>query len=336
MINIVENTLRDGSYVVDFQFTQENTFEIVKGLDKLGFKYIEVGHGLGLGAWKNPKTGLAKESDEIYILSAKKAINKSKIGVFFIPGIGTKEDIHKAKEFGIDFIRIGNNIDSFTEVRSYAEYAKKLGLMVCVNLMKSYAVKSYEFSRIVMEIDKWRVADVIYLVDSAGGMIPHEVFQYIDRAKEKVEAELGFHGHNNLSLALANTIEAIKAGATFVDSCIRGMGRSAGNAQSEILIYVLQKMNLLDTKIDYYEMYDFANSTIVPLMKRPQGLTDEEIHIGLSKFHTSYMPFVDQASLKYGVDKRIIIKGVSDINCINPSQELFDKVASELKKQINR
>jgi hypothetical protein len=95
-------------------------------------------------------------------------------------------------------------------------------------------------------------------------------------------------------------------------------------------------MNLLDTKIDYYEMYDFANSTIVPLMKRPQGLTDEEIHIGLSKFHTSYMPFVDQASLKYGVDKRIIIKGVSDINCINPSQELFDKVASELKKQINR
>jgi 4-hydroxy-2-oxovalerate aldolase len=336
MINIVENTLRDGSYAVDFQFTSKNTFDLVKGLEELGFQYIEIGHGLGLGAWKNPKAGLARESDEEYIQSAKKAVKESLIGVFFIPGIGTKDDILKAKEKGIDFIRIGNNIDDFSKIRPYAEYAKSLGLMVCVNLMKSYAVKSYEFARIVSEIDKWQVADVIYLVDSAGGMLPNEVFQYIDRTKEKVQTELGFHGHNNLSLALANTMEAIKAGATYVDSCIRGMGRSAGNAQSEILIYILQRMNLLDKKIDYYEMYDFANSVVVPLMKRPQGLTDEEIHIGLSKFHTSYMPFVNSMSDKYKVDKRKVIKDVSDINCINPGEDLFERVALYLKEQENK
>jgi 4-hydroxy-2-oxovalerate aldolase len=331
MIKIIENTLRDGSYMVDFQFTKENTFDVVKGLDSLGFKYIEVSHGLGLGAWKNPQAGLAKESDEQHITAARKAAVNSKIGVFFIPGIGTKEDIVKAKDLGIDFIRIGNNIDSFSQILPYAEMTRKMGLLVCVNLMKSYAVKSYEFTRIVSEIDKWRMADAIYLVDSAGGMLPDEVFEYIDRTKEKVQTELGFHGHNNLSLALANTIQAIKAGATYVDSCIRGMGRSAGNAQTEVLIYVLQKMHLLDPKINYYQTYDFANNVVVPLMKHPQGLTDEEIHIGVSKFHNSYMPFVNKVSEKYKVDKRKVIKMVSDINCINPDEALFDKIASEIK-----
>ena len=106
MINIVENTLRDGSYVIDFQFSKEQTADIVAGIDQLGFEYIEVGHGLGLGAWNNPKTGLAKENDQDYIIAARNAAPNAKIGVFFIPDIGTKDDIQKAVDNGIDFIRI--------------------------------------------------------------------------------------------------------------------------------------------------------------------------------------------------------------------------------------
>lgn len=332
MITIIENTLRDGSYLVDFQFDRFQTANIANGLAKLGIKHIEVGHGLGLGAWNKPEIGLAKESDETYIRSAKEAAPDAKIGVFFIPGIGTKTDIDLAVRNGVDFIRIGNNVDTFEKTLEFAEYAKNKGLVVAINLMKSYGVKSYEFKKIAVEIDKWAVADVIYLVDSAGCMMPEEVFEYIDRTKESISTSLGFHGHNNLSFAIANTLQAVKAGATYIDSCVRGMGRSAGNAQTEILIFILQKMGISPIDTDIYPFYDFANKYIVPLMPQTQGFSDEEIHIGISKFHTSYMPLVNKMSARYGIDKKKLIKTVSDINCINPSEGLFSDIALKISK----
>lgn len=332
MINIVENTLRDGSYLIDFQFDRIQTSTITAGLSKLGFKYIEIGHGLGLGAWNNAKAGLSKENDTEYIKAAREAAPDSQICVFFIPGIGTIDDIQKAVDSGIDFIRIGINIDKFEQAQKYAEFAKEKGLKVAINLMKSYGVKSYEFTKISKKIDSWQVADVIYLVDSAGCMMPEEVFEYIDRTKEKISTELGFHGHNNLSLAVANTMQAISAGASYIDTCIRGMGRSAGNAQSEIIIYLLQKMKISPIDTDLYQFYEFAERYIIPLMPQKQGLSAEEIHIGVSRFHTSYMPIVNNIALKYNIDKNKLIRNVSDINCINPTPQLFKKVAEQILK----
>lgn len=329
MITIIENTLRDGSYSIDFQTSIKNTTDVVSGLDKIGFDLIEVGHGLGLGAYKNPKTGLAPHSDEEYIRSAVSVKGKSSISAFFIPGIGTKEDIDIAADAGLDMLRVGINVNEFDKCRTYAEYAKNKGLRVAVNLMKSYAVKHYEFGEIVKQIDNWGLAEVIYLVDSAGCMTPEEVHSYLYTTKEQVTTELGFHGHNNLSLAAINSVEAIKAGASFVDTCVRGMGRSAGNAQTEIAVILLQKMDLYK-HINIYELYDFANKVIVPMMVNSQGFSDEEIHIGYSKFHSSYTPFVNKAADEYGIDRRKLIKSVSEINCLNPEEELFMDIAKEL------
>ncbi len=332
MITIIENTLRDGSYVIDFQFDEIQTYNITKGLSDLGFDFIEVGHGLGLGAWNKPECGLAKENDEVYIMAALKAAPNSNIGVFFIPGIGTIEELERAIDLGISFVRIGCNVDSFKKMHSFAEYAKKRGIFVAGNLMKSYAVKSYEFTQIAKEINQWGFVDVVYLVDSAGCMTPNEVYEYIDRTKERVNNALGYHGHNNLSMAIANSLEAVRAGASFIDSSIRGMGRSAGNAQTEILVHFLKKMNLINFKSDIYDFYDFANRFIVPLMKNHQGLSDEEIHIGISRFHSSYMPLVRKAVEKYNVDEKKLIKWVSEVNCVNPTQNLFNEIAEKLKK----
>lgn len=333
MISIIENTLRDGSYTLDFQMTKEHTRDITKGLSSVGFKMIEVGHGLGLGAYNNPKTGLSKENDTDYILSAKEVAGDAKISAFFIPGIGTKEDIKNAADLGLDIIRIGINVNEFEKSREYAEYAKSLGLFVGINMMKSYAVKSYEFSKIAAEIDSWNIAEVIYLVDSAGCMTPDEVNDYLYKTSEQCKTALGFHGHNNLSMAAINTIQAVKSGATYLDTCIRGMGRSAGNAQTEIVILLLQKLGFYK-HIDIYDLYDLANNVVVPIMPRPQGMTDDEIHIGLSKFHSSYMPFVKKASGEFHIDSKRLIKSVSDVNCLNPSEGLFNQIAKELNESI--
>ncbi len=332
MITILENTLRDGSYVIDFQFDRQQTANITKELFDLGLKHIEVGHGLGLGAWNKTHFGLSKEDDVTYVRAAREAAPEADIAVFFIPGIGTEEDINKAIEAGVSFLRVGTNIDTYKKAEYFAAYAKKKGIRVAINLMKSYGVKSYEFTKIAREIDKWQTADVIYLVDSAGCMLPNEVFEYITRTKEQIATHLGFHGHNNMSLAVANSLQAIYGGATYIDTCFRGLGRSAGNAQTEIIVYLLQKMGMTSVSAEIYKFYDFANEFIVPLMPRSQGLTDEEIHIGISRFHTSYMPMVNKVVKQYKVNKKEMIKQVSDINCINPSEDLFMEVASEIKR----
>ena len=330
MLNIIENTLRDGSYVVDFQFDKKQTGEISRGLNELGFNLIEVGHGLGLGAWKNSKYGLSKENDEGYITSAIEAAPKADIGVFFIPGIGDFDDLNKAITLGVKFIRIGINIDSYEKTIEYAEYAKKRGVVVAINLMKSYGVKSYEFTEIAKKIHSWELADVIYLVDSAGCMMPDEVYKYIDSTREKISTPIGFHGHNNLSFAVANSLKAVEAGATFIDTCIRGMGRSAGNAQTEIVIYLLQQMRLSPINTEIYKFYEFADKFISPLMKYKQGLSSEEINVGISKFHSSFMPLLKKVSKDQGVSEFRLMKMVSDINCINPTEELFLKIASKI------
>ena len=333
MINLIENTLRDGSYVIDFQFTKEQTYKVVSELDEMGFKYIEVGHGLGLGAYNNPKCGISAEKDEVYIQTAREAAKKAKVVCFFIPGIGTIEDIRIAKSNGLDFIRCGININDFRKLKPYAEEAKKQGLTLAINLMKSYAVKSYEYSQIVQEIDSWQLADVIYLVDSAGCMFPTEVAEYIDRTRQSISTPLGFHGHNNLSMGIANSIQAMQSGATYVDTCVRGMGRSAGNAQTEIFIWALNKLGI-DIGIDLYDLYHFADQTLAPMMSKSQGLTSEEIHIGVSKFHTSFMSFVDKAAVEFNVSKKRLIKAASDVNCLNPTQELFDDVAKLISQSV--
>lgn len=330
MATIIENTIRDGSYTVNFQLSLEQSNAIVKGLGEIGFEYIEVGHGLGLGAGKNATTGLSKESNELYIKGAKSVCKDSKIGVFFIPGIGSQDDIRIAADLGVDFIRIGVDINRFPDMLAAAKLVKERGLWLGLNLMKSYAVKSYEFMQIVKSIDSWGMADAIYMVDSAGCMMPDEVFNCINQTREHVVTPLGFHGHNNLSLAVANSLSAVRAGATFVDSSILGMGRSAGNAQTEVLTYLLSKEGFLSKSFDQYKLYDFADKIIAPLMPSKQGLNGDDIHIGVSKFHTSYLPMINEFAQKFGVDKRKLIKEVSDVNCLDPDPELVKQISLNL------
>jgi 4-hydroxy-2-oxovalerate aldolase len=336
MATIVENTVRDGSYAVNFQLSVAQSNSIVKGLDDLGFEYVEIGHGLGLGAGKNTVTGLAKESDEAYIKGAKSVAKNAKIGVFYIPGIGELDDIQMAADLGVDFIRIGVNVDRYIDMLAAAKLVKERGLWLGLNLMKSYAVKSYEFLQVVKDIDAWGLADALYLVDSAGCMTPDEVFHYIDLTREYVVTPLGFHGHNNLSLAVANSLSAVRAGAEFVDSSILGMGRSAGNAQTEILTYLLSKNGFLSKSFDQYKLYDFSDKVISPLMTSKQGLDGDAINIGVSKFHTSYLPLINKIAEKYGVDKRRLIKEVSDVNCLDPDEELVTQVALELEVKYGK
>src|SRR5579863_1881269 len=143
-VEILECTLRDGSYAVDFKFTENDTAILAGVLGRLGFRWIEVGHGLGLGAAMAGK-GTMPAGDERLIEAAKRAAPNAKIGCFFIPGIGTAEQLKSARNAGLDFVRVGYHAPEIEEAYPYLTLAKELGMQVCLNFMKTYGISATDF-----------------------------------------------------------------------------------------------------------------------------------------------------------------------------------------------
>ena len=328
MVEILDCTIRDGSYVTGYNWEKQDLIDIVTVLSNSQIKFIEIGNGTGLGAYRNIVGAL---DDESYIKTCVSHKGNSKIGAFFIPKIGNKEDILKFCDLGGDFIRIGVNPNSedLKNALEYIEFAKSKDLYVCVNLMKTYALSKYQFAEKCSVLQNYGI-DCIYVVDSAGTMLPNQVAEYIRIIKDLYNIELGFHGHNNLMLANANSLSAAENGAILVDSSLMSLGRGAGNAQTESLVAILQKANLLNKDIDIISLSDVGSSVISKYLKRNQTLLKQDIMIGLAMFHDSNMNLVEKYAKEYNIDSILLMKEVSKINIINPSEELFKKVAERI------
>jgi len=327
-IDILECTLRDGSYTVDFQFNLKETADIVQALDKAGFKYIEVGHGLGLNASKTK--GKALCSDGEYLLTAKDRAKKAKIGMFFIPGIGRKKDIDKAVNLGLDFIRVGTNVTEADKAVEYIKYAKESGLYVTSNLMKSYALPVAKFLEKAILVEDAGV-DVIEVVDSAGCMLPDDIEEYVSAIKlAGIQSRIGYHGHNNFSLAVANSLKAIESGATLVDTSLLGLGRNAGNTSTEIFSVILNKLGY-NKSIDIFETMDVAEKIVRPIIERRKGLDNVAITCGYAEFHSSYLPIIYKIAKKYKKDPRRLMVAVVKKDTVHLTEELAEKVARRMR-----
>jgi 4-hydroxy-2-oxovalerate aldolase len=324
---ILECTLRDGSYAVDYQFTARDCGDLCAALESAGFDLIEIGHGVGLGG-SGAKHGHAAATDEEYCRAAAQSLKKARFGAFFIPGIGTKEHLKMAREHGMRFIRIGTNITQVEEAKPFIEYAKKLGFEVSYNAMKSYVLGPEDFAKEMRKTWQWG-ADSVYLVDSSGGMTSDEVRTYIRNLRAVVECELGFHGHNNFMLANANNMAAIDEGATLVDATLQGMGRSAGNAQTEIMAILLQKRGFA-RNIDVMRCLEIGETMIRPRMQAG-GVTALEVVIAMAQFHSSFQARAERVATKTGVDLKRLIIEVSKVDKVNPSEELMMRVAASIQ-----
>lgn len=340
-VEVLDCTLRDGSYLINFQFNTNDTFHISRLLEKAGIKYIEVGHGLGLDAGKDKGSSL--ENDLDYIKSAKKAVTTSKIGVFYIPGIGNMDSIKKGVEAGLDFIRIGVNVTDFEQARATIEYAKGLGLEVWLNLMKSYTVSIEEWTTICKDLKTFK-CDHLAVVDSAGGMLPNDVKKFCQVAKEHTPFNVGFHGHNNMQLAVANCLAAIEGGATIVDGTLFGMGRSGGNASTEILAAIFQREGWIPAKYDVESLIEVANEIIAPMARRNLGDGAVELSAGLNYFHSSFFKTVktscdrEQASVFRTIlnlpleSRKFVTKEMVDKTILDQGQKSVKAPLQPLKK----
>ena len=324
MVKILDNTLRDGSYVVDFKFTAKDTEIIASKLDEAKIPYIEVGHGLGLHAGTRDDMRSA-DPDEMHMEAVKSAVKKGKWGMFFIPGFGRLEDIDIAAKHGMDFIRIGTNVTEVASSEPYIKRAKELGMYVFSNFMKTYVMSADKVGEMAALSASYG-SDVVCIVDSAGGMLPDDVSGYFKAVREKSDVKIGFHGHNNLGLAIANTLKAIELGADVVDTSVRGLGRSAGNTNTEMLLMVLMRLGI-DLKIDVMKLFDLAEEYIDPILKDYSQVDSIGIISGYSSFHSSFQNKVMKYAKKHNVDPRLLIIKLTEHDKINAPDELLERLA---------
>jgi 4-hydroxy-2-oxovalerate aldolase len=327
-MKILECTIRDGGYAIDFQWSATEIDQIVSALADAGFEYIEVGHGIGLGGSRESVPALCSDEEVAAIATAAKG--RSKIGSFFIPGVGTAEDLRRFRELGGDFVRIGTDVSRSESAWPFVELAAELGFEVCYNFMKSYAVQPFEMLQRAIPIVE-RGATTISVVDSAGGMLPEQVGTYIRVLKAGLETSIGFHGHNNLLLANANSLAAVQNGATFIDTTLLGIGRGGGNAQTETMIVILEKAGY-PTGINPLQVSKIAERHVEAKSTRLKGANELELIYGLALFHSSFTKRVQDVAAAFKVPYQDLICAVSRYAKENPSQALIEEAAAQLQK----
>lgn len=330
---ILECTLRDGSYAVNFEFTSDDTRNVVAALERVGFDMIEVGHGIGLGA-SEKKMGVAAETDEEYLRVTAETVKNADWGMFCIPGIAELRHVDMAADYGMKFIRIGTNVEAYKDSEPFVARAKEHGMMVCSNFMKSYVADPKDFAQYAVEVEKYG-SDLIYIVDSSGGMFPGDIEKYVHAVREKsTTLRLGFHGHHNLGMGLANALAAVDLGIEIIDTSLQGFGRSAGNTPTEQFLCALMRKGI-DMNIDPIAVMDAAETYILPFISA-KGLSSVDMVSGLAQFHSSYMPVIEKYAKEYRVDPRRLIVAVCDRDKANAPVKLVEQEAIKLASEGKR
>lgn len=329
-IRVVDTTLRDGMHAVSHQFTPDDMAEIAKGLDEAGIDTIEIGHGDGLGG-SSFQYGFAKATDEEYLKAVSSVLKNAKLDVLLLPGIGTKKELELAAKYNAKVARVATHVTEADIGEQHIKLAKELGMEAIGFLMMSHMVSPEKVVEQAKLFESYG-ADKVYITDSAGAMTPKDVTARIKAVKEAVSIPVGHHAHNNLSLAMANSLAAIEAGADMVDGTCKGLGAGAGNTQTEVLVAVLDKLGY-ETGVDLYKIMDVADDIVAPKMKRPQVIDKNSLSIGYAGVCGSFLLHSLRAAEKFGVDARDILVELGKRKTVGGQEDMIVDVAYELSQK---
>ncbi|QYB02020.1 4-hydroxy-2-oxovalerate aldolase [Rhodococcus sp. USK10] len=326
-ITIVDTTLRDGMSSVSHQFTPQNVADIARGLDKAGVGTIEVAHGIGLGA-SSIQYGFAAATDPDYVRAAVDAVENADIAALYVPGIATLAELQKAIDAGIKTVRVAVHCTEADCGQQPVEWAKEQGLTVMTFLMMSHKLAPEPLAEQAAKLDSYG-ADVVYVVDSAGAMVPQHAGDRVAALRQAITADIGFHAHNNLGVGIANALTAAENGATYIDGSLRGLGASAGNAQTEVLAAAFERAGW-DTGVDLFPLIDTAEHVVAPLMKEPQIVDETALILGYAGVYSTFFHPTKRAAKKFGVPARDILMELGRRGVIGGQEDMIIDVASEL------
>lgn len=326
---ILDTTIRDGSYAVNFKYTRTDVRNIVERLVKLGIDYIEICHGMGLNA-SSPGRGESLYPDDVYIDVAKSCCGDKKLGVFCIPDIARIEDLKMAKDHGVDFVRIGVTVDDLDKAIPYVKAAKQFGMDAMVNFMKSYAASENSFAESA-EIAFNEGADCVYLVDSAGCMLPEDIESFYAAVVTKcADARLGFHGHNNIGMGVANALKCAELGFDLIDCSFQGIGRSIGNVPTEMYVMAAKKKFGDEAyAIDIPCLLEYGYVVLKEISNRTLN-NPLDLICGYTGFHSSFLKDIYRCCVEYNVDPLRLIMAYTKYSKVNLDYNVLCDVAKTL------
>jgi 4-hydroxy 2-oxovalerate aldolase len=293
-------TLRDGSHAIAHQLTEEMIIEHCKFCEDAGIDTLEIGHGNGLGA-SSILIGESLLSDTDMIKIAKKYLKKTKLSVHIIPGIATiSRDIDSAIELGVDIFRIASHCTEASLTKTHIEYLRTKNKTVYGVLMMT---ASCSIDILYEEANKMKSygAMAIIIMDSSGSYLPKDVTERINALKN-LDIPIGFHGHNNLYLAVANSLAAIESGAKIIDVTVRGFGAGPGNTPLEIMVFLHEEKSIDKKKVlEYCDNFKMPTPFCKPiniLTSKYKLFGGFEKHIlkACEKYNISYITFIEEIS----------------------------------------
>jgi len=256
---LTDSTLRDGSHAIAHQFTNEQVLDIVKGLDRAGVPVIEVSHGDGVGG-SSFNYGFSAVDERELISSAASVLTRAKLAILLVPGIGVTDDLRDCHERGASVARIATHCTEADISEQHIRLAKQLGMEAVGFLMMSHMLEPDQLLEQARLMESYG-ADCVYVVDSAGALTTNGAKQRVGKLAESLSCQVGHHAHNNLSLAVANSLAALEAGAAQIDGCSAGLGAGAGNCPTEVLVATCDKLGL-STGVDPLTMMSVAEDLV--------------------------------------------------------------------------
>ena len=330
-ITVHDMTLRDGMHPKRHQMTLEQMRLVACGLDAAGVPLIEVTHGDGLGG-SSVNYGFPAHSDEEYLGTVIPLMKQAKVSALLLPGIGTVDHLQMAHELGVHTIRVATHCTEADVSEQHIAYARKLGMDTVGFLMMAHMNSPEGLVKQALLMQSYG-ANCLYITDSAGYMLPEDVKARIGAVREalKPETELGFHGHHNMAMGIANSIAAVEAGANRIDAAAAGLGAGAGNTPMEVLVAVCDRMGI-ETGVDVWKIQDVAEDLVVPLMDFPIRIDRDALTLGYAGVYGSFLLFAKRAGAKYGIAARELLVELGRRGMVGGQEDMIEDTALTLAR----
>jgi 4-hydroxy-2-oxovalerate/4-hydroxy-2-oxohexanoate aldolase len=330
-VTLHDMSLRDGMHPKRHQITLEQMVNIATALDAAGMPLIEITHGDGLGG-ASINYGFPLHSDREYLEAVVPKLKKTRVSVLSIPGIGTVDDLKMAVACGASSVRIATHCTEADISQQHIGIAAKLGVDTVGFLMMAHMSEPEALLEQAKLMQSYG-ANCIYITDSAGYMLPHDVTARIGLLRTQLDAktEIGFHGHHNLSMGIANSIAAIEAGAGRVDASVAGLGAGAGNTPMEVLVAVLHRMGI-ETGVDLYKVMDVAEDLVLPMMDQPIRVDRDALMLGFAGVYSTYLLFAKRAAEAHGLSSRDILVEMGRLKTVGGQEDLIEDIALDMVK----
>jgi len=331
-IRITDSTLRDGSHAMAHRFTEEQVRLVVHALDGAGVEVIEVTHGDGLGG-SSFNYGFSAVDDIALVAAAVDEARRAKIAVLMLPGLGTVKDLCRAHDAGASVARVATHCTEADVSRQHFKAARDLGMETVGFLMLSHRAspeKLAEQARIMVDAG----AECVYVVDSAGALVLGDAQERVQRVLDEVgrDAQVGFHGHQNLSMGVANSVLAYQAGARQVDGALLALGAGAGNSPTEVLAATFERLGV-PTGVDVQAALAAAEEIVKPMISRIPHMDRSSIVQGYAGVYSSFLLHAERAGERYGVPAHEILQRVGEAGYVGGQEDMIIDIALQLAEE---